>query len=365
MEFLLAACLGAEVGVRVRDLLARGTVGRRRLEVDAWRPRPAPGTRPTSRSTARQRSTVSARQREGGAVAVGPPDDGQHVAQRRAQLDRPRARTRPRPVPTRGGRAAASRARRGARPPAASAGRVERHDMVEPGRDPVGIGGRVLGELDPAGAQPLGPEHVRAASPPGGVASATRIEHRLAGRHETGDGRDLDASLRGRPRRRPTTAAARMPFTCGQRLGAVDDRGDRPHEHLRGRRAVPLVAREPVGDVEAAAARAARPPPARGRTRRRRSGTRPARPPCAGAGPRRSAPPGGARRPARAASRPGSRGRTARAGRARRPARATSRPARARRRCAAVRWRSASSRCVAGVLGQRRGERLDVDPSAS
>ena len=104
--------------------------------------------------------------RERGAVAVGPPDDGERLAKRRAQLDdlsreldlgrapdemdvQPRAEL--------GEELAAGRVGR----------RVEGHDMVEPGRDAVGVGGGVLGELDPAGAEPLGPkdaaEHAGAA----------------------------------------------------------------------------------------------------------------------------------------------------------------------------------------------------------
>ena len=89
------------------------------------------------------------RQRQGGAVAVGPPDRGQHISHGRPQrhdlareldLGRSPHQVDVEPRTELGEKLAGSRV----------GGRVERDDMVEAGGDAVGIGGSILGELDPA-----------------------------------------------------------------------------------------------------------------------------------------------------------------------------------------------------------------------
>ena len=213
----------------------------------------------------------------------------------------------------------------------------------------------VLGERDGAGAEPgrleRAAEHAAAAARCRRRAPSPARRRRRGGRwwRPGRRGRACPRRVRGAGVRSGATAAASRAVA----RQAIGHRADGPHEHLHRRGAVPLVARQPVGDVVAAAG-----PQVVGRAAV-------AEPHGAAAEPAQldghaqvaavAHPLDAVHRRGRGEQRRrrGCRARTARAAPARRPARATPRPGPAPRRCAAAaagrRSASAASACAASA----------------
>ena len=295
-----------------------GQRSRRRSCAAGRRPRPRgrpwPGGAPPGRARARPAPAGSGdglgRQQRGDAIAGGPPDRGQRRPQRLALGRPPIARTRSRPRPRRRARGARS----ASSPTSGSTLLVLRAGRAAPARR--------TRRRRPA-ARRTRPARCRRRRTAAGCSTPASIAWRRARRPPPP----------ARPRRRPPAArwsrsARRWPRAstsspaeprgaapaCGPaRRRSAHQRAHRTQQHLRRDGAVPLVALEPEGHVVAPGLAQRGRVDAPSRIRPRGSGSRPARPPSAGACPRSSSRPQSASRPAPAASRPGSPARTARA----------------------------------------------------
>ena len=172
---------------RGRSATPRGRRGPRHRPRGRGRPRGAPC------GSARRSRPASA---SAVAVAVGPPDDGERLAERRAQLDHlARELDLGRP-PDEVDVAAATRARRGARRrPRRTAGRGPRRGgtATRSGRHRRVAYSASSTQPEPSRSGRRTPRSIAGAAPRVG----DEDQHRLAGGDEAGDGRDLDAAAAG------------------------------------------------------------------------------------------------------------------------------------------------------------------------